>query len=390
MAETADVVVVGGGVIGASIAFYLARRSFARVVLYERETLGAGSTGRSVASVDLLCQHPPTADLQVRSLRAFQRCHELFGDECAWVETGMAVFAGPEGVAGLQTMASVIGAAGGCIKLLSPAEFQALEPGWAGDGVAAVAWVPEGGYLDPALLTNTLANAARRLGVVVRQADPLLALSCEGGRVVGVETRSGAVAAGAVVIAAGPWLASLLRPYGLDLPLEPQRHEVALLACPPDAPLRVSFLDLVLMTYARPESGGLAVCGSLDPAAGYAAVEPDADCPAPGIDYGMWVWERLVARYPNLERGGLRQGWSGLVTMSPDGQPLLGRLPLEQLYCAGGFSGAGLKIAPAVGEALAGLVAGDAGWATALHPLRPTRFADGEPLKAECAWGMLS
>lgn len=389
MSQTADAVVIGGGVMGASVAFHLARRGFGRVQVLERETLCAGSTGRSVASVDLLAQQPSVAALQVRSLRAFQHARELYGDECGWVQTGMALLAGADSADGVRDVVRVMSAAGGCIELLSPQAFRALEPAGVCDEAEVISWAPEGGYVDPVLLTNTLMNAARARGATLHQSEPVLELLRAGDRVTGVRTPARDIAAGIVVVAAGPWTADFLRPAGIELSLRPNRHEVALLACPSAASPRISILDFVHLLYARPETGGLTVCGSLDLTMGYAWIEAGADCLAPSMEYGMWVWERMVARYPGMERGELRKGWSGPVTMSPDNQPLLGRLPLDGLYCACGFSGAGLKIAPAVGERLADLVAGEAAAVEALHPLRPTRFAEGQPLHNRYTWGSL-
>jgi glycine/D-amino acid oxidase-like deaminating enzyme len=250
-----------------------------------------------------------------------------------------------------------------------------------------ISWAPEGGYVDPVLLTNTLANAARARGVTVRQNDAVLRLLQAGEHVVGVQTPRGPIAAGAVVVCAGPWSRAVLQPAGIDLPLQPLRHSVALLACPSEASPRVSLMDATNQVYARPETGGLTVAGSLDLAVGYDLIDPDGVCGTPAMDYGFWVWERMAARYPGMVAGELRKGWSGPVTMSPDGQAMLGRLPLEGLFGAFGFSGAGVKISPAVGEAMAGLISGDTWAETALCPLRPARFAEGEPLRAQHTWG---
>src|SRR4051812_11509065 len=106
--QPADVVVIGGGGMGASIALHLARLGLGRIVVLERQNLGAGSTGRSVACVDLLSQQPSVAALQVRSLRAFQNSAERYGDGCGWVNTGFAMLAGPEGAGGVRNVARVI------------------------------------------------------------------------------------------------------------------------------------------------------------------------------------------------------------------------------------------------------------------------------------------
>jgi sarcosine oxidase, subunit beta len=387
--QTADIVVIGGGVMGASIALHLARLGVGRIVVLERESLCAGSTGRSVACVDLLSQQPCVAALQVRSLHTFQHCAELYGDECGWVNTGFAMLAGPEGADALRGVARVMCGAGAQVQLLCAEDYRQLDPAAACDEAALISWAPQAGRLDPVLLTTTLMNAARALGAVLRQGEPALGLCQRGGRVTGVRLRSGEIAAGAVVVAAGPWTARWLQPEGIELPLQPQRHEVAVLACPPEASPRVSVLDTDNLFYACPETGGLTVCGSLDLGMGYQWMEPDDECPAPAMAYGGWVWEHMVARYPGMERGELRKGWSGPITMSPDGQALLGRLPLDGLYCACGFSGTGLKIAPAVGESLAQLITGEPAGCAALHRLRPSRFAEDEPMINPHTWGTI-
>ena len=388
--QTADVVVIGGGVMGASIALHLARLGFGRIVVLERESLCAGSTGRSVACVDLLSQQPCVAALQVRSLAAFQHCAEVYGDTCGWVNTGFAMLAGPESAGGVRAIARVMCAAGGRVQLLSPEDYRQLDPACACDQGTLISWAAEAGRLDPVLLTTTLMNAARALGVVLCQGQAALGLCRQGERVTGVRlSGGGTVAAGAVVVAAGPWTAQFLRAEGIDLPLRPHRHDVAVLACPPEAGPRVSVLDTCNLFYACPETGGLTVCGSLDVSVGYQCMQPDDECPAPPMAYGGWVWEHMLARYPGLTRGELRKGWSGPITLSPDGQALLGRLALDGLYCACGFSGTGIKIAPAVGESLALLIAGDAAGDEALHRLRPARFAEGEPLDNPHTWGTI-
>jgi sarcosine oxidase subunit beta len=380
--EMADVVIIGGGVIGTGLAYYLSQRQFGRIVLLERETWGSGSTGRSVASIDLFSHQQAAIALQVRAYEVFSHFKELFGEECGLITTGFAVLAGPEHILTLQKAAALTQAAGVELRLLSPTEFAALEPAAETEDLALVCYVPAGGYADPMLTTNAFASAARRSGVNMQQGRPVLGLRREGDRVAGVETTTGPIIAPIVVSVAGPWSGHLLKTFGLsDLGLYACEHPVISLQRPADFGPHLSILDLPQQTYARPEAGHLTLAGSIDPSVGYDPIAPEDFQGQVTSEYTLWVAERLIQRYPALEASALQQGWSGLMTISPDWQPVLGALPqLSGFYCATGFSGQGFKISPAVGNLMAGLIAGEAEAAKLLAPFRPTRFIEGQPL----------
>jgi glycine/D-amino acid oxidase-like deaminating enzyme len=380
--KTADVVIIGGGIIGVSIAYYLAQRRVGRIIVLERESLGSGSTGRSVASIDLFSLQPAAMQLQVLAYQIFAHFTELIGDDCSLVTTGSAALAGAEDAADLQSAFAVTQAAGVDVRWLSPAEFAALESAAVIEDLAAVCYVPAGGYADPVLTLNAYTAAARRAGVLIQQGQPVTGLAQRSRRVTGVNTLSGNVAAPVVVCAAGPWSGRLLRTFGLDdLGLYPVRHSVIAMHGPKlDSP-HLSILDLPCGTYARPESGGLTLAGSINRAVGYNPVEPEDTQEGVSSEYAFWTAERLVQRYPGLETAELRPGWSGLMTISPDWQPVLGAIPeADGLYVATGFSGQGFKISPAVGDLMAGLITGEPEAAACLAPFRPSRFADNQPL----------
>lgn len=381
--KTADVVIIGGGIMGVSMAYYLARRSAGRILVLEREVVGSGSTGRSVASVDLFSPQPAAARLQHYAYEIFAHFTERIGDDCGFVTTGTAVLAGSDQAAELQKAFATTLAAGIDVHLLRPAEFADLEPAANVDDLASICYTPAGGYADPVLTLNAYVAAARSAGVMIQQGQPVTGLVQQGGRITGVETKAGTIAAPLVVCAAGPWSGRLLQAFGLaGLGLSAARHQVIAMqgVANVDSP-RLSILDLAHSTYARPDTGGLTVAGSLDPAVGNDPVEPDDQQQRVNPDYTFWVAERLVQRYPMLETAELRPGWSGLVSMSADFQPVLGRLPeVTGLYCTAGFSGGGFKISPAVGDLMAGLMTGEAEATKLLAPFRPARFAENEPL----------
>ncbi len=381
--NSADVVVIGGGVIGTSIAHYLARREFGRIVVLERETLGSGSTGRSVASIDLFSLQPAAIKLQARAYEIFAHFNELLGEACGLVTTGFAVLADSKHSPALKRAFSVTQAAGIEVQLLSSAEFAGLEPAAVIEDLALICYVPAGGYADPVLTTNAFAAAARRSGVMIQQGRPVTGLTCAGGRITEVKTASGSISTPVVVIAAGPWSGRLLNTFGFDdLGLLARRHAVISLRRPADfSPPQLSILDIPNNIYARPETGGLTLAGSMDPMVGYDPVEPDDDHGRITSAYTLWTAERLVQRYPALEASELRGGWSGLITTSPDWQPVLGALPeISGVYIAAGFSAQGFKMSPAVGDLMAGLIVGEEEAADILAPFRPTRFKEGQML----------
>ena len=162
--KTADAVIIGGGIIGVSLAYYLAQRNFGRIIVLERETLGSGSTGRSVASIDLFSLQPAAIKLQFHAYQIFSHFEEFIGDECGLVTTGFVALGGPEHIADLQKAVAVTTAAGIEAELLTPAEFAALEPAANTKDLASICYVPAGGYADPVLSLNAYAAAARRAG----------------------------------------------------------------------------------------------------------------------------------------------------------------------------------------------------------------------------------
>ncbi|MGN6177248.1 MAG: FAD-dependent oxidoreductase, partial [Streptosporangiaceae bacterium] len=240
-----------------------------------------------------------------------------------------------------------------------------------------------------------LLAAARARGVRYRPHSPVASLLTDGGRVTGVElagsdsgTAGGQgvlgggdrVYADTVVLAAGVWSPPLLRTAGVVLPIETELHRVAVLAHPPAAGAPVACIDSTTETYFRPEAAGtMTLVGAF---AGQRGADPDAGTGATAEELAP-LGQAASRRVPALEDAGIAGGVTGVYDMTPDARPLLGRLPgLDGLIVAAGFSGMGFKIAPAVGEGLAGLIAGAPGGSVDLAPFRPGRLSEGRPIEA--------
>lgn len=378
MQETAEIVIVGGGVIGVSIAYHLAQRQAGRIILLERDSLASGSTGRSVATLDLLTLHPSAVDLFACSAAFFSRCDELLGAPCGFEQTGSIVLAGTEQEDALAAAVSRMRSAGIDVLPVELDELSTLEPGLALDGVNAASFAAEAGYLDPALTTQAFAGAARKLGVDIRQGQTVTGLLSENGRIRGAATAEGPIKAPVVVVAAGAWSTQLLPTEELHFPLQPVQHPVVCIHRPPGfVPAHHGLLDLTTGIYARPETGGLTLVGSIDPDVGYDRVSTDVGHGYVHDDYIMWCMERLIQRYPALEASELRDGWSGIMAIMPDWQPVIGAWPdYSGLYTAVGFSGRGFQISPAVGKFLAELIVGEHGESRQLAPFSASRFAN--------------
>ncbi|MCX7853699.1 MAG: FAD-binding oxidoreductase, partial [Caldilineales bacterium] len=198
MNETADVVVIGAGVMGASTAFRLAERGL-KVTVVEKNFVGSGSTAKSSAIIRQHYSNEITARMALFSLRVFQHFDEVVGGECGFRPTGFLVLASAEQAAGMEANIALQRAVGIQTGLLSPEELRELAPGLAGAEEVVAAYEPESGYADPVLTTTAFMAAARRLGATVHQQTEVTGLRFSGGRVTGVITNRGEIAAGAVV-----------------------------------------------------------------------------------------------------------------------------------------------------------------------------------------------
>jgi glycine/D-amino acid oxidase-like deaminating enzyme len=380
--RTADVVIVGAGVMGASIAFQLALRKAGRIVVLDKAGVAQGGSGRSSALIRMHYSFPPEVQLAVTSLRMFERWPEVVGRPPSFRRTGFLRIVAPDEIDRLRANVAMQRSLGVNAAVLGPEELAEVAPGWDFRDVPAAAWEPDSGYGDGACVANDLLSRARELGADYRVGVRATGLRVSSGRSAGVETDAGTLEAPVVVVAAGPWSRPLLATAAFDLPVETEFHEVAILRNPPALPATSpACIDSVLAVYFRSEPGGLTLVGDFY---GRRGVDPDAFPQAASPDQLVKLATAAAKRIPALEDAGLSRGVTGVYDMSPDARPLLGEVPgAAGLFVAAGFSGMGFKISPAVGLVMAERILDGRARSVDISAFRPERFAEGRPIRAE-------
>lgn len=378
---SADVIIVGAGVIGAATAFRLGLADAGEVLVVDRATAGSGMSCRSSALIRMHYTFRPEVELAVRSDAMFDAWPELTGRPSCVHRTGFARIVAPGEEDALRANVAMQRALGARAEVIDAAELKELAAGMCTDDIGCAAWEPHGGYGDGAVAAGDLLAAGRERGVRYQPHTQVRALIRRADRIIGVETPAGPQHAGAVVLAAGVWSSALLTAAHISLPLDTELHRVAVLTHRPARGAPVACIDSTTQTYFRPEAGGnKTLIGSFT---GPRGPDPDAVPPTARIEDLVPLVRAASRRVPALADAGIAHGVSGVYDMTPDARPLLGPLDgLDGLIIATGFSGMGFKIAPAVGESLAGLITGAANGSVDIGPFRPGRFAEGRPIQA--------
>ena len=391
MGQTCDILIIGGGVIGTSIAYHLAARRAGRVLLLEKSYLGAGSSGKSGAIVRQHYSNRLTAAMAQKSLRVFERFADQFGGPPVFTRTGMAIIVNDRDRAALETNMAMQRELGIDVRLLSAEELADIDPNarLAEDEVAA--FEAEAGYVEAVQVVASFADAARREGADIRMGVEVRALLTEGGKVVGVETNEGRYQCSKLVLAAGPWAAALARTAKIPLPVQACRTQVALFRRPPDCTRRGTiFGDFVQGIYFKPTHGELVHAGSLAGEEVNEPVDPDEYNEAADGPWLPTIRQRVSRRYPAMHRSYGRGGYGALYAITPDWHPILDRLPgIEGAYCAAGFSGHGFKLSPIVGQLMAELIVDGQTSTLDISALRLGRFEEDDLVKTPYSYGVM-
>lgn len=347
----ASVVIVGGGVIGTSVAFHLAEAGV-DVVLLEREQLGSGSTCRAAGGVRAQFSDALNIEIAQRSLRAFREFARRPGLEIDFKQVGyLFVLSTESDVAIFERNVELQNAYGVPSRILSPAQARELCPLLAGDDILAAAFSPEDGHLTPEAVVQGYAHGARALGAHIRVGCEVLDVSSSGGEITEVITTHGAIRTGTVVCAAGAWSRSCGEMVGVELPVTPLRRQVLFTEpisdLSPDLPMTIDFDSSF---YFHREGPGV-LLGMSDPEEKPGFVTETSD------DWIPRLIEIASRRAPRIADAGIRGGWAGLYEMTPDHNAIIGEAAgASRFLYATGFSGHGFLQGPAVGEIVRDLV----------------------------------
>lgn len=391
MTSSSDILIVGGGVMGTSMALALARRQVGRVVVLEKSYLGAGSSGKSGAIVRQHYSNRLTALMARKSLRVFERFDDEVGGPPVFTRTGMVLIVNERDRAGLEANLAMQRELGVQVAMLSAHELADIDANvrLADDELAA--FESEAGYVEAVQAVYSYAEAARRLGADIRLGVEVRTILTKGSKVVGVETNEGKYECGVLVLATGPWAAQLAGGIGVNLPVQACRTQVALYRQPADFGRRTTvYGDFVQGLYFKPTHGEIIHAGSLAGEELKNPVDPDDYNESADNDWLPKVRQRLSRRVPAMHRCYGRGGYGALYAITPDWHPILDRVPgLEGAYCAVGFSGHGFKMSPIVGQLMAELIVDGQAKEIDIAPLRLARFAEQDLVTTPYSYGVM-
>ncbi len=377
MPDSYDVVVIGGGVMGCAALHYLAKMGATSTLLLERDTLAAGSTGRSMTILRMHYSNAITTQMAKESRDVIADFEAETGHPGGFVNTGYLFLVEPGREEALHTNSALQRKHGIDSRALTPEEAAAQWPEINFEGVAAVAYEPDSGYADSSAVTNGFALSARESGAEVRLGSNVTGIVVERGRAVAVETDRGRINAGAVVLTAGPWIPEFLQSVGAPLPLSWVRHQVVKLHRPLNKiPTHPIIADTSNGISFRPDVDDLTLIGIREDPTDRDTYNRSVDpsCAAESLEY-------VVKRYPAFDEAGWDGGWSGLFTITPDHHPVIDRVPgIDNLVVGAGFSGHGFKLSPTIGRALAELTLHKRSTSIDMSALRFARFAEDDLL----------
>jgi glycine/D-amino acid oxidase-like deaminating enzyme len=383
MTQTAEVVIIGGGVTGTSIAWHLAARGLRDVIVVDKGSVASGATGRSSACVRQHYSTVQTCRMIRYSLDYFERFEALTGGgSCGFRRTGYLLGVDDRMRTPMEASVTLQREVGIDTRLVSPVEMREIEPRLFSEDLVAGCYEPDSGYCNPAETAQGWAAAARARGARILEDIEALAILTEGDRVTGVQTSRGPIHSPRVVNAAGLWGAHVGAMVGVEIPITVCRHKISIVSWPEAArrPHPMVY-DFVTNIYTRPELSEHILVGGLDAEESHDVADPDRYKEGVSLDESMDALARVSHSFPVLAEGHIARGYAGCFDVTPDWHPILDEVGPTGSYVAAGFSGHGFKLSPAVGDMMAALIAEGAGAHPDLATFRLSRFAEGKPIR---------
>ncbi|MFT4508246.1 NAD(P)/FAD-dependent oxidoreductase [Caballeronia sp. 15711] len=391
-----DVIVIGAGVIGASVAHHVATLGAKSVLVLDRGTIGAGTTSQSSGLLRTHYSVRQNVELARSSWHAFNNFAAYVDDDdasCGLVKCGYMICA-PEGdkLAPLQASLDAQQGMGIEVQLLSRAEARERLPIAQFDDAALIGYEPEAGFADAYLVATGFARSARRRGVKFMENTNVTGLVRDGRRVTGVQTSAGTFSCGMLISTQNIWTPELAGWIGVPLPVKPERHTVLALECDvaPYTFKMPAYKDLGSpgMLYFRSYGGSQMLVS--EGVVGETLNAPETEQGDISLDYVGEVGEQVAERFPAYETAGLASSWTGVYDVTPDWNPVLGSVgDIEGLTVGFGFSGHGFKLSPGIGKILAQHALGQT-TDVSLSPYALDRFASGALLVGKYGSGAVS
>ncbi|RQR69262.1 FAD-binding oxidoreductase [Burkholderia sp. Bp9012] len=390
-----DFIVIGAGVIGASVAHHLASLGAGNVLVVERGMIGAGTTSQSSGLLRTHYSVRQNVELARASWWAFNNFAEYVGDDeasCGLVKCGYMICA-PDGdkLEPLRASLDAQRAMGIEVQLLDRQAAQARLPIAHFDDAALIGFEPEAGFADAYLVATSFAKSARRRGVKILEGTTVTGVLREGRRVVGVDTTAGLFTCGTLISTQNIWTPELSGWIDLPLPVKPERHTVLALECDAHYSFKMpAFKDLGSpgMLYYRSYGGSQMLVS--EGVVGETLNAPETEQGDISLDYVAEVGAQVAERFPAYETAGLASSWTGVYDVTPDWNPVLGNIgDTDGLVVGFGFSGHGFKLSPGIGKLLAQHALG-LPTDVSLAPYALERFATGALLTGKYGLGAVS
>jgi len=349
--RAAHVVIVGGGVIGTSIAYHLAMRGMSDVVVLEKGSLGGGSTAKAPGGIRQQFGREVEIRLAITSMKFWREFEERTEVHLEFQQVGyLFLLTTPDEVRDFTARVALQQRLGVPSRLLTPAEVSDIAPCMAMDGILAASYCPTDGRASPANAVYGYTRVARRLGVQLLENIEVRGICTTNGKVTGVETSQGRVFAPIVVNAAGPEAREVAAWVGIDLPVFPKRQHVFVTGPVAGLPSKLPCtMEPTAGLFVAPEGEGVLL--TLPPE------ERSSKNTAVDWDVLAEIATAGARRLPSIANADMQTAWAGLVEMTPDELPILGPVPgVEGFLCANGLSGHGVMLSPAIGKAVAEIV----------------------------------